>query len=128
VKDDFSLAKKESATLLKNIDNVKPSTFSAEAKTAWDSFRKELSSESGPMAKGENITDIRNSFIELSKTMIGMVKSFELPNETIYVQFCPMANSDKGAEWLSRSSEIANPYYGSAMLTCGEVTETLNRK
>ncbi|NNC61403.1 MAG: DUF3347 domain-containing protein, partial [Eudoraea sp.] len=34
---------------------------------------------------------------------------------------CPMANSNKGADWLSSSKEIRNPYYGEAMLTCGSV-------
>lgn len=127
VKDDLSLAKKESASLHKIIGNVDPSAFSSEAKTAWDSFRKELSSDAGRMVKGGNITDIRNSFDELSKTMIGLVKTFDLLDTTVYVQYCPMANNDRGAEWLSRSSQIENPYYGSAMLKCGEVTETLNR-
>jgi hypothetical protein len=27
--------------------------------------------------------------------------------------------------WLSSEKAIKNPYYGSAMLTCGEVTETI---
>ena len=126
VKDDYPLAKKESSALIKNIENVKPEPFSSEAKAAWQSFQNELNIQAGKMAAASNISEIRNSFDELSKTMIGLVKSFDLLEETVYVQFCPMSNNDKGAEWLSRSSEIANPYYGSAMLTCGEVTETLN--
>lgn len=127
VKGDFTLAKRESATLLKNIENVEPGIFSAEAKTAWDSFGKELSLDAGKMANGGNIAAIRDSFDELSKSMIGLVKSFDLLDETTYVQYCPMADNDRGAKWLSLSSEIANPYFGRAMLKCGEVTETLNR-
>lgn len=128
VKDDLSIAKRESANLLKNVVNVKPSAFSTDAKIAWESFQKELSSDAVKLAKVENIAALREIFDELSTTMIGLVKSFGLLDETMYVQYCPMANSDKGAEWLSRSSEIANPYYGSSMLRCGEVTETLKSK
>ena len=29
----------------------------------------------------------------------------------------------KKAAWLSSEKQIKNPYYGSSMLTCGEVTE-----
>jgi len=127
VKDDFSAAKKEAAVLNKNIQGVQPSAFSSEAKIAWDSFRKELRTHAEVVSSGGNIGSMREGFDELSTTMIGLVKSFELLDETTYVQFCPMANNDRGAEWLSRSPEIANPYYGSAMLKCGEVTETLKR-
>jgi len=127
VNDNFDLAKKESTALLKNIENIKPSAFSSEAKIAWDSFQKELRSDAGEISGGGSITAMRGKFDELSETMIGLVKSFDLINETDYVQYCPMANNDRGAEWISRSPEIANPYFGSAMLKCGEVTETIVR-
>ncbi|WP_010229981.1 DUF3347 domain-containing protein [Gillisia marina] len=54
-----------------------------------------------------------------------MVNTFQLVNKELYVLHCPMANSNKGAFWLSASSEVKNPYYGSAMLTCGEVKDTI---
>ena len=38
---------------------------------------------------------------------------------------CPMANNGKGADWLSKENEVKNPYYGSMMLGCGKVTETI---
>jgi hypothetical protein len=31
----------------------------------------------------------------------------------------------KKASWLSSEAAIKNPYFGSAMLTCGKVTATL---
>jgi hypothetical protein len=31
----------------------------------------------------------------------------------------------KKATWLSSSKTIKNPYFGSAMPTCGKVTETI---
>lgn len=43
----------------------------------------------------------------------------------IYYQFCPMANNGKGANWLSKENVVKNPYYGSMMLSCGKVTETI---
>ena len=42
-------------------------------------------------------------------------------NKKVYQQFCPMANSDKGAIWLSSNEKIMNPYFGAAMLSCGTI-------
>jgi Cu(I)/Ag(I) efflux system membrane fusion protein len=50
---------------------------------------------------------------------------FGLEGRTVYYQFCPMMNNNKGAYWLSETSDIRNPYYGDAMLTCGETKDTL---
>ena len=43
----------------------------------------------------------------------------------VYYDCCPMANDNKGGYWLSEKKEIANPYFGDAMLKCGKVKETL---
>lgn len=47
-------------------------------------------------------------------------------DKVIYQDFCPMANNNKGALWLSEVKEIKNPYYGSKMLTCGSVKKQIN--
>jgi len=36
-----------------------------------------------------------------------------------------MADNNNGAFWLSLEKEIRNPYYGEAMLKCGEVSQTI---
>lgn len=48
-----------------------------------------------------------------------------LGTATYYRTFCPMALDGKGAFWMSRRSEISNPYLGSAMPRCGEVKSEL---
>jgi len=67
----------------------------------------------------------RASFVPLSEHMIRIAAKLKNPSRPIYVQHCPMANSNQGADWLSWEKEIKNPYYGEAMLTCGEVLKTL---
>ncbi len=47
-------------------------------------------------------------------------------DKTLYIDFCPMANNNKGAYWISESKEIKNPYYGDKMLTCGSVKKQIN--
>lgn len=68
----------------------------------------------------------RLQFINLSKALINAVQSFGTSFESpLYVQFCPMANNDKGATWISREEEIINPYFGDVMLNCGNVEEVI---
>ncbi|MDX5429468.1 MAG: DUF3347 domain-containing protein, partial [Bacteroidota bacterium] len=76
----------------------------------------------------EHLSDlkaIRGGFIPVSNALIAMAQSFGPMESTYYVQHCPMADSNKGADWLSTQKEIMNPYFGQDMLTCGETTKTL---
>jgi Cu(I)/Ag(I) efflux system membrane fusion protein len=43
----------------------------------------------------------------------------------MYVQYCPMADNDKGGFWLSTEKQVINPYFGDMMLKCGEVTDSI---
>ncbi|MEP6260958.1 MAG: efflux RND transporter periplasmic adaptor subunit [Gillisia sp.] len=124
VKDDFSQAKKHALTFEKSLWTV--AGLNKEAKIVWDSYEKELKADAAIITGAAKIETMRERFDELSATMIGLVKTFGITNGSLYVQHCPMADNDKGADWLSRSKEIQNPYYGASMLRCGEVTETLN--
>jgi hypothetical protein len=67
----------------------------------------------------------RAAFAVLSSELIGLVKKSGLQEGQLYVDFCPMAMADKGAYWLSGEKAVQNPYFGDAMLTCGEVKETI---
>ncbi|MBL4605871.1 MAG: DUF3347 domain-containing protein [Flavobacteriaceae bacterium] len=46
--------------------------------------------------------------------------------KTLYQDFCPMANNNKGAYWLSEVKEIKNPYYGASTLKCGSMKKQIN--
>ncbi len=63
----------------------------------------------------------RELFAGFSKNMIALAKEVKLSSDPIYEAYCPM----KKAYWLSNEKAIKNPYYGSAMLTCGSIKETL---
>lgn len=79
----------------------------------------------GKITTATDVEVQRNSFAALSNDMITLVKQSGLKSGTLYVDFCPMAQQDKGAYWLSRNKTIENPYFGEQMLTCGSVQETL---
>ncbi len=66
----------------------------------------------------------REHFEMLSQDMYDLAKSFD-KTQTLYKDFCPMANDNKGAFWISETKEIKNPYLGKKMPTCGEVKEEI---
>ncbi|MBA4167053.1 MAG: DUF3347 domain-containing protein, partial [Chitinophagaceae bacterium] len=66
----------------------------------------------------------REHFEMLSKDVYDLVKAFGA-GQTLYQDFCPMYNDEKGASWLSETKEIQNPYMGQKMTTCGSVKEEL---
>lgn len=95
------------------------------AHQTWMRFLKEITSNVKLMEASTDIKKQRTAFIQLSSAMIQSVKAFGI-NKKIYNQFCPMANDNKGANWLSFQENIKNPYFGDAMLTCGSTEETIN--
>jgi|3_EtaG_2_1085321.scaffolds.fasta_scaffold16800_4 hypothetical protein len=68
----------------------------------------------------DNIDKERAAFNDVSTSMWDLVKDAEYVNQPVYYQYCPM----KKGYWLSKEKEIENPYYGSAMLSCGKIVET----
>ena len=72
-----------------------------------------------------DIKSKRDSFKQLSESLIGIASYLTDLDQPLYVQHCPMADDNRGGNWLSLEDEIRNPYFGDRMLTCGEVTRTL---
>lgn len=123
--DDFEGAKKANQMLGEGLSKIDGSLFKEESHHVWMQYNKEIEQIIKMASHAEDIAGIRESFLPLSNAMIVLVETFHPNEETIYIQHCPMANSDKGAHWLSQSPEVLNPYYGAAMLTCGAVTKEI---
>jgi Cu(I)/Ag(I) efflux system membrane fusion protein len=87
--------------------------------------RSNLKSLLESIQKTEDIEEQRELFRLISNEMIQWASSTQSVSSKLYVQFCPMANNNKGAKWLSSEEQIRNPFYGDAMLTCGSVVEVI---
>ena len=119
-----------------------PEKASTSSKEAISSLKKINEGDLDKMTKGHlnkivemftkisNTNDIviqREHFITLSENMISISTNLKEISSTLFVQNCPMANKNKGADWLSWEKEIRNPYYGEAMMTCGEVKQVISK-
>ncbi len=76
------------------------------------------------MVSNNDIKVQRTAFKTLTDELIVSIKA-NGSDQTLFVQYCPMAFNNKGANWLSLSEEIRNPYYGDMMLTCGKVEDKI---
>ncbi|MFT5731024.1 MAG: Cu(I)/Ag(I) efflux system membrane fusion protein [Desulforhopalus sp.] len=79
------------------------------------------------MVAAESLDDVRRPHFEtLSNALIAAVKASPASfTSEILIMHCPMAFGDRGADWLQMSEPLQNPYFGAAMLTCGDVKERL---
>lgn len=115
------LAKK----LGENLDRVDMGLLKGEAHMKWMKQVESLKGSVDRIAGTGEIESQRREFAAFNSTFYNTVKVFGLSRGTVYYQYCPMANGDTGAFWLSTFKEIKNPYFGDAMLGCGETRETL---
>lgn len=104
-----------------NADELVKAINSTDKQTVNDDARASLLKDANTISQSKDIKLQREKFATLSNNMFELAKTVKLSAEPVYQQYCPM----KKATWLSNDKAIKNPYYGSAMLTCGSVKTTL---
>lgn len=75
----------------------------------------EIVEHSRSLAAASNLGAARDAFGELTKPMVRYRKT--VGADHLQVAYCPMLKK----AWLQPEGDLANPYYGSEMLTCGEI-------
>ena len=124
VEENTSNASKNANTLLNNLRLVDMRLVKDKTHNHWMSLAKEIKFAATSISKTSDIKIQRDHFKHLSSHLIKAVQQFGV-NEKVYVEFCPMADNNKGAYWLSKEEKVINPYFGEAMLTCGEVKQVI---
>ncbi len=125
VNDDRKKAKARAMALVQNLDEMDMKLLlEKKEQNYWKTLEKEIKFSANHIAKSSDIITQRGHFKDLSTHLISGIKLFGI-NERIYIQFCPMADNNIGAYWLSLEEEILNPYYGDAMLNCGSVIDVI---
>jgi copper chaperone CopZ len=124
VASDAGSSAKHATTLQMALLKVEMNKLTDESHQVWMKVMKPLTQNAKVIAGTNDVKKQRRAFINLSADMYELMKASKV-DEPVYVQFCPMANNGEGANWLSKESAVENPYYGSMMLTCGSVKETI---
>ncbi|MFL0351964.1 efflux RND transporter periplasmic adaptor subunit [Xanthomarina sp. GH4-25] len=125
VKEDSISTSANATTLLNKLNKVDMKLLSDnKAHNHWMSLEGEIKSSATSISETSDIKSQRDHFKHLSSHLINAVQLFGI-NEKVYVEFCPMADNNNGAYWLSKEEKVINPYFGEAMLTCGEVKQVI---
>ena len=77
---------------------------------------------------GDTLDVLRVQFGGISAALKDILAEHEYKEDLkLYLAFCPMAFNNEGGYWLQDSKEIKNPYFGSKMLSCGEIKAEYGR-
>lgn len=126
VKDDSNNVVIASKKLIDDLTKVDMKLLSEnDAHMRWMSLAKDIKRSSEAISNTTDIKIQRDHFKDLSTPLIEAIQLFGV-NEKVFVEFCPMANNDKGAYWLSKEEKILNPYFGDDMLSCGSVKQVID--
>jgi hypothetical protein len=121
VAGDAAAASKHAADFAAALSAVHASDAGTKEASLFASLKPSLAAESAKISGTKDIARQREAFAVLSQQMISLARGAKLSDKAVYVDYCPM----KKSSWLSAEQAIRNPYYGSSMLTCGKVTDTL---
>ena len=125
MKDDSKIVEEKAKEMLVNLNQIDMKLLTDKnAHNHWMQIEKELKSYANSISGTTNIKKQRNHFKQLSSHLTSSIQLFGI-NEKVYNQFCPMADNNKGAYWLSKEEQVLNPYFGDAMLKCGEVKQVI---
>lgn len=116
---------KYSTELFNSLQKVNEDLLKEEAKAFWKEKKSFLMQHAKLCKEAPTMDGKRENFIYLSQPLIKLVEAFGPGTEKLYVDYCPMANNNKGAFWLSETKEIRNPFMAETMLSCGEVKKEI---
>ena len=85
------------------------------ATEAAELHRDDLAIPARAVAEARDLAAARQSFKALSSQMVVIARK----QRGFFILHCPMADAD----WVQSTRQVANPYFGQSMASCGEVTE-----
>lgn len=97
----------------------------ATARATWNEAAQAMHRGLSELAIAPNLDGQRQHFEAFSDALTAVVQVFGIEDAgPVYRAMCPMVQGREGY-WLQDEEVVANPYYGAAMLRCGEIVETL---
>ena len=124
VADDNAKAKNLGGVLAKSLKAFDTSKYSGDKQSELKDIIEDATEHAEHISESD-IAHQREHFKVLSKDITDMV-AITGTSMTIYEQYCPMYDNNKGGAWLSMNEEIRNPYFGDKMLKCGKVQREIN--
>ncbi|MEO0337712.1 MAG: efflux RND transporter periplasmic adaptor subunit [Bacteroidota bacterium] len=91
----------------------------------WSTKKAQINAHIQRINASDDVEKQRKQFKFISDLLIQAAQVYGTGGQEYYLQHCPMAFNDTGADWISEADTILNPYFGDKMLKCGFVKMTL---
>lgn len=125
VKDNSTEVNKAAKAITNSLSKIDMKLLSDKnSHNHWMKLNSEIKSSANSIGLETEIEKQRNHFKHLSSHLKRAIEIFGI-NQKVFNLFCPMADDNKGAYWLSNEDKVLNPYFGKAMIACGEVKQVL---
>ena len=121
VQTDAKAARIAAKNFLESLDGIHAAELQDSSLQYWTAQQQIIHEAAKNIAKTKDVDLQRQHFQTLSNALIHTLHTFEVPTESYYIQHCPMAFDNTGADWISDVATIRNPYFGDLMLACGYV-------
>ena len=140
VNADTAGAKAAARNFIVLIDRIPIDELKKDNATIFETVQSniaDIKSNATSLIDQTDITEMRKDFSAVSDMMYpSFFTAVNYEGPKLYVANCPMAFSDSiAANWISKSSEIVNPYMGknhptyhAGMLACGSVKDSIVAK
>jgi len=123
--DLLEQARLSAADFDKSLQLVDMNLLPAEIHQRWMPLSTGLEQSSQKITTAKNLSEARQHFQTLSTNIIESARLFGSQTHRLLVYHCPMAFDNRGADWLQNKEGTENPYFGSAMFSCGNLTADL---
>lgn len=120
--DDYDTAATVAHQMHERLYDIEVDALDGHVREAWELLDRDLHEHLHTMLDAANLDAIRPPLEPLTEFIALMVAHFIGDRGgVIYRAHCPMVDDFRGADWLQRETDIANPYFGSQMFRCGEI-------
>ncbi len=133
LKDNF-VEEKDSAiarsarSLMASVDSLQLDELKADSNiiATARTYTMGISSELKGLLGENQLEEKRKEFQMVGDQLYDLIRTVQYDRAVIYHDYCPMAFNDQGANWLSNTAQIRNPYIPKKMITCGEVKDSID--
>lgn len=126
VNDDKDAAAKAGESLGKSVASFDVNEIESSKQEEAKEILESMKTQAEQISKID-IARQRSHFAEINADMKNLL-AITGSDRMLYEQYCPMYADNKGGAWLSTSENIKNPLFGSQMLKCGDVKQTIALK
>jgi len=124
VETDAQTAAIAAEQVVASIQAMDGTVLKEEAHIYWMEQLDALEAHSAKIVNLQKVEAQRKQFNFVSDALINSIEAFGTAGKALYVQHCPMAFNNTGADWIASEEEIQNPYFGDKMMRCGLVKKT----